>query len=110
MDSEKAGARSGNGALARPRGGRVGGSSVGPDHGAGQFTLQAGRTYEIEPINVGREEHEFLIGRGGLAGGAGEEHGFQESFFDGIDVSVEFEGGEVGTSDWKKWKSSPAER
>lgn len=66
-----------------------------------QLTLQVGKTYEIVLINRGSSEHEFVVGRGGRVSAAeeGGEEGFQENFFEGIDVTVAFEGGMVGAEE-----------
>lgn len=60
-----------------------------------QLALRAGVTYEIVLINRGSVEHEIMIGRGRTTEttAAGEEHGFEENFFDGIEAAVSFEGG-----------------
>lgn len=74
-----------------------------------QLTLQVGKTYEVVLINRGSSEHEFLVGRGGRIAAAeeGGEEGFKENFFGGIDVTVEFEGGMLGTAELEEVEVEP---
>ncbi|MEW6045248.1 MAG: plastocyanin/azurin family copper-binding protein [Bacillota bacterium] len=75
-----------------------------------QLALQAGKVYEITLVNRGTAEHELMIGRGSRMAGdeqGGEMHGYAENFFEGIEVTVEFEGGMVETGELDEVEVEP---
>lgn len=75
-----------------------------------ELTLQAGTTHEITLVNRGSVEHEFAMGRGGGASGAGGEGEFEENFFEGVDVSVEFGGGMVRAGEVEEVEVEPGQK